>query len=195
MTTTLVLVRHGEIVRPADTSNFDPAPLSDRGRRQVEALVDAWPVDRPAALYASPLLRAMQSASVLGEAFGLPTIIEPCLREWAADVTGVPQPEYVALEERAWQDLGWVPPNGESLSMAAERGRDCIDAIGKAHPGSTVAVMGHGTLFSLLAAELRGIRPTPEYKASIGFAHAAILSSGSRLRLLKDFARYGRPVA
>ena len=38
MTGTLVLVRHGEIVRPAHTSNFDRAPLSEDGESQMRAL-------------------------------------------------------------------------------------------------------------------------------------------------------------
>ena len=192
--TTLVLIRHGEIQRPTDTSNFDPAPLTDRGRSQVEGLVDHWPADPPKVLYASPLLRAIQSAQVLGDRFGLPTIINPCLREWAADATGIPQPEYVALEDRAWADLAWVPPSGESLAALGPRARACLEAIAQAHPGETVAVVGHGTHFSVVTAELRGVRPTEEYKASIGFAHAAILASGSSLRLVRDFARYGPAV-
>ena len=194
MATTLVLVRHGEIKRPTNTSNFDPAPLTDRGRRQIAVLADAWPVDPPTVLYSSSLLRAIQSATVLGERFGLPTMIKPCLREWAADSTGIPQPEYVALEDRAWSDLDFVPPAGESLAMASRRSRACVSAIAEAHPGSVIAVVGHGTLFSLLTAELKGERPTEEYKASVGFASAAVLASGSALRLVKDFARYGRPV-
>lgn len=191
VTATLVLVRHGEIVRPADTSNFDPAPLTGRGRDQIRALAEAWPTDPPTILYASPLLRAIQSATVLGERFGLPTIIHPCLREWAPDSSGVPQPEYVALEDRAWSDLEFVPPSGESLAMASRRARECIEALAAAHPGSIVAVAGHGTLFSLLTSDLKGERPTEEYKASIGFGHAAVVASGSALRLVKDFARYG----
>jgi len=194
MATTLVLVRHGEIVRPTDTSNFDPAHLSPRGRAQLEALAVAWPTDPPDVLYASPLPRAIESSQILGRAFGLPTIIKPCLREWAADTSGIPQPAYVALEKRAWADLDFVPPSGESLAMAARRARDCVTAIAVNHRGNRVAVVGHGTLFSLLTAALKRERPTEAYKASVGFSHAAIVSHASRLRLVKDFAAYGRPV-
>jgi len=194
MTTTLVLIRHGEIVRPTDTSNFDSARLTDRGRAQLAVLAEHWPVDRPTVLYASPLRRAIESARVLGKAFGLPTIIKPCLREWAADVMGIPQPEYAALEERSWADLDFVPPSGESLRMAGRRAHACVESIATAHPGETIAVGGHGTLFSLLTASLKKERPTAAYKASVGFGHAAILASGSRLRLVRDFSGYGPPV-
>jgi len=41
VTARLVLVRHGEIVRPANTSNFDRAPLSERGEIQIRAPAQA----------------------------------------------------------------------------------------------------------------------------------------------------------
>jgi broad specificity phosphatase PhoE len=189
--TILALVRHGEIVRPVETSNFDPAPLSDAGRRQITGLAESWPMQPPDALYASPLRRAIESAETFASTFHRPIVVRRCLREWAADTSGIPQADYVALEARAWADLDLVPPAGESLRMAAARIRSCVEEIAGHHPGETVVLMGHGTLFSLLTAALRGIPPSPAYKASIGFAHTAILEAGSGLRLRTDFRSYG----
>ena len=191
MTATLVLVRHGEIVRPASTSNFDRAPLSERGESQIRALARAWPVGRPTAVFASPLRRSIESAILLGETFGLPFSKRPCLKEWSPDDSGIPQPEYAALEKRAWADFEFIPPSKESLAHAAFRGTRCLEEIGRIVDGSTAAVMGHGTLFSLVTAELKGERPTEGYKGSIGFASAAILEAGSGLRLVRDFRTYG----
>ncbi|MGQ0796663.1 MAG: histidine phosphatase family protein [Methanobacteriota archaeon] len=191
MPATLVLVRHGEIVRPTDTSNFDPAPLTDRGRAQIAALAAAWPVEPPAALYASPLRRAIESAQVLAEAFGLPIVVRPCLQEWSPDASGIPQAAYLALEAGAWADLNLVPPGGESLRMAGARARTCVEHVARDRPDGTSVLMGHGTLFSLLTASLKAARPTAAYKASVGFGHAAILGAGSGLRLVRDFAPYG----
>ncbi len=191
MSTTLVLVRHGEIIRPSHTSDFDFAPLSARGRAEIEALARAWPARTPTVLYASPLLRARDSAAILGRVFDLTATLRPCLQEWAADTTGIPQSEYVALEARSWADLDFVPPSGESLAMAADRSRTCIEGIAKSHPEDSVAVAGHGTLFSLLTSALQDRRPTSAYKNSIGFAHAAVLEAGPRLRLVRDFGPCG----
>jgi broad specificity phosphatase PhoE len=191
MATTIVLVRHGEIVRPTDTSNFDPAPLSEAGRRQIEALARAWPLEAPDALYSSPLRRAVESAQVFAGTFGLPVLLRDCLREWAADTSGIPQADYVALEARAWADLDFVPPSGESLRMAGARGHACVEDLARGHDGDTVVAMGHGTLFSLLTSALRSVPPTAAYKASVGFAHAAVLRAGSGLSLVQDFRPYG----
>jgi len=184
-------VRHGEIVRPAYTSNFDRAPLSDRGEEQIRGLAHAWPVRRPTAVLASPLRRSIESAILLADAFQLSISKRPCLKEWSADESGIPQPEYAALEKRAWADLDYVPPSKESLAQAAVRIRRCLQDIASSSDGSTLAVVGHGTLFSLLTADLNGEHPSEAYKNSIGFGAAAIVEAGSGLRLVSDFKTYG----
>ena len=194
MSGTLVLVRHGEIVRPIHSSNFDRAPLSAFGESQITDLARAWPAKRPTVVFASPLRRSIESATLLANSFGLRIRKRPCLKEWAADESGIPQPEYKALERRAWGNLDFVPPSKESLAQAAIRGRRCLEEIAETLDGSTAAVVGHGTLFSLVVAELKGVRATEAYKDSIGFASAAILQAGSGLRLVTDFQSYGVPL-
>ncbi|HWM52023.1 MAG TPA: histidine phosphatase family protein [Thermoplasmata archaeon] len=191
MTATLVLVRHGEIVRPPYTSNFDRAPLSERGEHQIRALGRAWPADPPSSVFASPLRRSIESAIILASAFGRSITKRSCLKEWSADESGIPQPEYAALEKKAWADLDFVPPSKESLERAAVRCRDCLEDIAKEVDGDTAAVVGHGTLFSLVTSTLRGEAPTEAYKNSIAFASAAIVEGGSGLRLVRDFSTYG----
>src|SRR5438309_2323378 len=190
MTGNLVLIRHGEIVRPAYTSNFDRAPLSTWGEAQIRALSQAWPVERPTAIFASPLRRSIESALLVAEAFGLSIMKRPRLKEWSADDAGIPQPEYKALERRSWADFDFVPPSKESLAQAAIRGVQCIEGIAEEVDGSTAAVVAHGTLLSLVTATLKGERPKEAYKDSIQFASAAIVEIGSdlpRRRLVRPF--------
>ncbi len=191
MTAILVLVRHGEIVRPLYTSNFDRAPLSRRGEEQIRGLAAAWPVSRPAAVFASPLRRSIESAIILAEALGVSISKRLCLKEWSADESGIPQPEYAALEKKAWAIQDYIPPSKESLAQAAVRGSRCLESIAKSSDGQTMAVAGHGTLFSLVTASLQGQRPSEAYKNSIGFGAAAIVEAGSGLRLVSDFRTYG----
>ena len=190
MNGTLVLVRHGEIVRPAYTSNFDRAPLSELGEAQIRDLARAWPADPPTAVFASSLRRSIESAILLAEAFGLSITKRGCLKEWSADDSGIPQAEYKALERKAWANLDFLPPSKESLRQAADRGRRCLEEIARESDGSTLVVVGHGTLFSLVTAALKGMPPTEAYKDSIGFGYAAIVAT-SDLRLVRDFRRYG----
>jgi broad specificity phosphatase PhoE len=154
-------------------------------------LARAWPADRPGAIYASPLRRSVESAAVLANAFRASVQERPGLKEWSPDESGIPQDAYKALERCCWADLALVPPSGESLASAAIRGRGCLDEIAGRLQRTTAAVVGHGTLFSLVTADLKGETPTERYKDSIGFAHAAILATGSSLRLVRDFRAYG----
>jgi broad specificity phosphatase PhoE len=133
----------------------------------------------------------MESAAVLAEAFHRSTAQRRCLKEWSPDESGIPQEAYKRLERTCWGDLDFVPSSGESLKEAATRGRSCLDGIAGELNVTTAAFVGHGTLFSLVTAGLKGERPTEAYKDSIGFGHAALLESGSALRLVRDFRSYG----
>ena len=184
----LVLIRHGAIIRPTTTSNFDPAPLSSEGWRQVNRLASEWPAAKPSAVYSSDLLRAVQTATILQTAFHVPLEKRECLREWTADPSDLPQGTYMDLERTAWRDLAWVPPGGESLSMAGERVVRCLEGIAALHHGETVTVVGHGTLFSQFTSRLKGEAPTEMYKNTIPFAGFAVVAHGDAWRLESDFA-------
>jgi broad specificity phosphatase PhoE len=156
----------------------------------MQALARHWPAEPPTAIFASPLRRSLESAGVLAEAFHRSIAERRCLKEWSPDESGIPQEAYKRLERTCWGDLDFVPPSGESLQEAAARGRSCLEGIAGELNGTTAAVVGHGTLFSLVTAGLKRERPTEGYKDSIGFGHAALLETGSALRLVRDFRSY-----
>jgi len=188
----LILIRHGAIIRPRETSNFDRAPLSSEGWSQMNALAANWPAEKPAAVYCSDLLRSIQSATILQTAFHVPLVRRECLRDWTADPADLPQREYIDLERRAWQDLEWIPPSGESLANAGERITSCLQEIAAAHHGETVAVVGLGTVFSQFTATLQGEPPTERYKSTVPNGGFAIVAHGDVWRLLSDFASLDR---
>src|SRR5690606_38709702 len=81
--TELWLIRHGESTGNAEGRLQGQAdfPLSERGRRQALALALRLRGLDFAALYASDLSRALDTACVIGEAVGLPVVSDPRLRE------------------------------------------------------------------------------------------------------------------
>lgn len=80
-----LLVRHGESVWNGERriqGHQDP-PLSERGRRQADRLVARLaPHVTPAvaAVFTSPLRRAIETAQRIGEVFRLPVLPDPDLR-------------------------------------------------------------------------------------------------------------------
>ncbi len=151
-------------------------------------LATEWPFEKPAAVCCSDLLRSVQSATVLQGAFHVPLEKRECLREWTADPSDLPQPEYLDLEHRAWRERDWVPPSGESLAMAGERISRCLEAIAADHRADVVAVVGHGTVFTQFVARLKGVRPTEEEKNAIPNAGCAVVAHGGAWRLVSDFS-------
>jgi hypothetical protein len=83
--TRIVLVRHGES-RAQELrivgGHKGCQGLSDRGRRQVEALRDRWDagpeLDDDPVLYASVMPRAVETATILAPALGAPKIAQDC---------------------------------------------------------------------------------------------------------------------
>jgi broad specificity phosphatase PhoE len=153
MPATLVyLIRHAETVWNVERriqGSLD-APLTDRGRRQVTCLVAALRGVPLAALYASPLERAQETARPLAAARGLPVQTVDDLRE-------LDQGEWEArlLDEVRAEDgerlLAWwnAPhtvrmPGGETLEEVAARARRAFDEIVARHPGRAVAAVAHG---------------------------------------------------
>jgi probable phosphoglycerate mutase len=148
---TLVLfVRHG---LTATTGKKLPGRarrlhLAEEGRRQAEA--DARRlrrVDRIAAVYASPLERARETAQAIAEARGLRVRIEPALSdldvgEWTGRSLGR------LRRRREWPVIqrhpsGFRFPGGESFTEMQARMVSAVERLCARHPGATIVVVSH----------------------------------------------------
>ncbi|MGI8776591.1 MAG: SixA phosphatase family protein [Acidimicrobiales bacterium] len=78
----LYLVRHGKAGSRHDWKGPDSRrPLSKRGRRQAEALVDLLADRGPVAVFSSPSLRCVQTVQPLADKLGLAVELRPELGE------------------------------------------------------------------------------------------------------------------
>lgn len=158
MTTTLLLVRHGETDWNRERrfqGHADP-PLNDRGRRQARELASTLAGDGISAVYASPLLRARETAEIVAAELGLAVALDDRLME--VDVgswSGLTRDEIEARfpeEFVRWRTGGHGWEDGETYEELAARALQALLGIGAAHPHETVLVVGHGgTVRSLLA--------------------------------------------
>ena len=117
----MILVRHGQSefnvvfsVTRQDPGIVDP-PLTEEGRRQIEAVAGELLAHDIRRLIASPYTRTLQSAEILAAALDRPVTIEPLVRErcWFSCDIGSPRshlterwPDFAFgdLEERWWPD-------------------------------------------------------------------------------------------
>lgn len=149
----LFLLRHGETEfnhgGQWQGSGSDPA-LNDRGWSQAREAADRLARERPAALYASPLLRCRQTAEIAAERMALELRIEPDLREmnhghWEGrtreEILAEWEPEFHRFEA---DPVSVRRPGGESYGDLADRLWPALERIAGRHPGESALVVTHG---------------------------------------------------
>jgi len=131
-------LRHAESenVTTGTAGAVPTAPLTARGRHQAINAAQKLAAEPITRIYSSTALRARQTAELLAAAPGLHITAMPELVE-----VGIP-----AEVLRAWvieQDLGQRVADGETGHQVVARVTAAFQRIASAHPGETVAVVGH----------------------------------------------------
>ena len=154
-------------------------PLSDVGRRQARLLALRLKPLLPDTLYSSPLRRALETATLIGEVVGHEPVVDPRLTELNYGAW-----EGLSLEEikrsgpaiyKAWnRDPGSLaPPQGESGVQLVERVMPFLRDAAQRHPGENVVVVCHKTVCRLLACHFMGV-PLREYRQAVRVDNAAL---------------------
>ncbi len=147
-------------------SGWTDTSLSDRGRLQVACLALRISSEPASIVYASPLLRAQETARPVAAAAGAELRLEPDLREiHCGEVDGWPVEDVQRLHPALWEanqrqddeDFRW--PGGESYRELRERSLSAVRRIAAAHPGERVLVVTHAGVISQILGCLRGIGP------------------------------------
>ena len=160
----LILVRHGETEsnRERLALGREDVPLNERGRRQAAAVAASLAGVPVAAVYASPLCRAVETARPLAEARGLEVQVDEDLIEMAVgDLEGLsPQEMRDRYGDflREWFSTGAGSlrmPGGESLQDVQDRAWAAVGRLRERHPEETVAVVSHNfTIHAILCRAL-----------------------------------------
>ncbi len=135
--------------------------LNEEGQVQADALAQRLADVPLAAIYSSPLERALETAQPLAQAHGLVVQVREGLGETQyGEWTGRALNE--VKEEALWPVVQVYPggarfPGGESLREVQARMVAELDAIRDAHPGQTVAVLSHSDPIRLAAAHYAGV--------------------------------------
>ena len=186
-TTHLVLVRHGESVaqeRQIVGGHRGCGGLSERGRRQAEALRDrlrsTGELADASGLYASVMPRALETAAVIAEVAGGHRIVSDCdfceFHPGAAD--GLPWAEADRLYPRVTDpEPGWRwAPGAETWLEMSERVARALDAVAERHRGGTVVVVCHGGVIVQSMIRWLGLKssPRPEDRAFMDLTNTSL---------------------
>jgi len=82
--TLIVFIRHGQSISNVNrilSDDINSYPLTDEGRRQVYNTANELKKISPKKIYSSPVLRAYQTAMIIGEVLNIIPIIDDRLRE------------------------------------------------------------------------------------------------------------------
>jgi len=160
----VLLLRHGESAWNADhrvQGQLDP-PLSPLGHEQSTKLARRLAQAPIAALYASDLTRAAETARPLAAALGCEILFcqdlrEIALGEWEGRTSAELAQEYPELWRRWQQEPDWdLAPGGESAEAFGARTGRAFEALTAAHPGQLVACVTHGGVIQALLRRVLG---------------------------------------
>ena len=148
MSFTVHLVRHGEVHNPQHLmyGRLPGYRLSQRGQQQAQAAA-LWLKSRPlAALHASPMQRARETASILAaHNGGLPVHIDERLIEVNTPFEGRPLSELFA---RDWDLYSGSGPEYDQPEDVARRGQAFLADMRRAWPEGEVAAVSHGDVIA-----------------------------------------------
>lgn len=163
--TRIILVRHGQTEwnRVERFRGWADLDLNELGNKQAEATagkIAAWSV---AAIYSSPLRRAVTTAQILARRLGLevkllPELIDINYGQWQ----GL-SPEEAAARDGSLYAL-WLEsphlvqfPGGESLGQVRDRAVAAVDSLITIHSEETIALVSHKVVCQLLLLHFLGL--------------------------------------
>jgi alpha-ribazole phosphatase len=160
MTTRFWLIRHGETEEWARRRCYGrlDVELSPTGQLQAARAAQALQREPIAAVFTSPLRRALESARAIASARSCPCEVLAAFREMDfGDFEGLTYDEIAArypAEYRRWMEepAKFAFPNGESFSMLRARVLDAFRGVAGRRAGETVAIVSHaGVIRALIA--------------------------------------------
>jgi broad specificity phosphatase PhoE len=161
MPTRVLLLRHAET---ADPTIFHGAEsdvgLSERGRRQAEAVAAYLAGCRPDVLVSSAMRRAVDTAGAIARACGLAMHIEPALHERRVGaLSGTPHatpdgPWPATLRRWIAGETGYAPAAAESFDDIRDRVVPVWHRLTAEHAGRTLVIVAHGIVCRVLLLSL-----------------------------------------
>ena len=201
--TEIIIIRHGE-TEWNQTGRFQghsDVPLSVEGRAQAEALGRNLALDHVDAIYASDLIRAMETAAPLAARFGLTVTPDPLLRElnfgaWEGRSFNDVNAEHSDAMKQFYNDPEHADiPESEPFPVFQKRVAGRVREIVRAHQGKRIVIVSHGAsirilLADILAMPIRSIWHVSQLNTAVnkirfeddGFAIVTLMNDTSHLR-------------
>ncbi|MGE7415664.1 histidine phosphatase family protein [Methylobacterium tarhaniae] len=185
MTTTFFLVRHAAHDRLGRVlcGRMPGVTLGREGKAQAASLAERLAGEGLAAIYASPLERAQETAAPVAARAGLPVETLPALNEI----------DFGAWTGRSFDDLhgdstwtGWNqarhvtrPPGGETILEAQGRAMRGLEDLRARHGEARLALVSHADVIKLVIAHALGLGADGMQRFEVGPASVSVLVLGA----------------
>lgn len=161
--TTFLLIRHASHDQPSDllVGRTPGVHLSEVGRRQAQGLAERLAALAVAALYTSPLERAVQTAETLAAAWGLGVQCSEAFAELDFGEWSGQRFDDLAADERweRWNSFrsgAPLPGGGLMLQVQARAVAGLVDLHSR-HRDQMVAVVSHSDVIKAIVAHYLGV--------------------------------------
>lgn len=168
--TRIILVRHGQTAWNVGASSEGERfrgridlPLNEKGRAQAQALAARLADEPIAAIYSSPLQRAIKTAEPTARRLGLTVqplegIIDINYGDWQEHPHSEVARLYPALYRQWLQEPHLVQiPGGESLEEVRDRAMAALHQVMAPHEDQTILVAGHQVVNKVLVCAMLGL--------------------------------------
>ena len=204
-TTRVFMVRHGATVLSAEDrfAGATDVALSDEGREQTRRLAHRLSHEKIAAVYASPLGRTVETASILAAPHKLEVQARDGFREinhgrWE-QMTRREVEEKFPEEAAEWEKdpYTFAPLGGESGLAVTARALPVLIELVRNHAGENILVVSHKATIRLLLSSLLGFDPR-RYRDNLDQKPAALNivdfrdATRARLTLFNDTSHYDK---
>jgi broad specificity phosphatase PhoE len=166
----MYLIRHGateaNLARPTRLQGrrHNP-PLARLGLRQAELTRDFLAIRPVDACYCSPLLRAVQTASIIAEPHGIsPQLLDDLIECDVGSWEGMDWQSIRNFDAEGYQRFMSCPsefgyPGGESFADVYLRSQRCMEELLTKHAGQSILVVAHHVVNRTYLAGLMGLTP------------------------------------
>lgn len=197
MTTRLFLARHGLAAYETELVTDDGGSLTDEGRAQARALGGLLAGEGVAAVWCSPLSRAVQTAELAAGTLGVEVTVREGLREYGVGSlagTDGSETEVIGPVFGRWlegDDEARIP-GGEVVSGIVARMVRVLDEVADRHEGESALVVSHGGAIMATVPVLLGRPRRTAWDLQLGgCGYVELVRDGSRWSLVQVRAEPG----
>ena len=198
-----MLVRHADTdaaMRGRCYGSLDVG-LSPEGRRQARELGSALRGVSLAAVYSSPLSRALDTAAAIAAPHGLEPVVEGNLREIDfGELEGLLYEDIEAERPELFREWMETPgsvrfPGGEALADLRARVRPTVAEIRERHEGEVVALVAHGGVIRIVLADALDLADGALFRLGQAFGGLSVVDwvDGSPVVAVVNAVLYSRP--